>query len=1504
MRQLKGLVFFIALASLTAYCNRITIQTAKELVELFQNATEPVLEEDIDLVADLDFENITLRYSISDTKDIMYSGKFNGNGHAIKNLNITNEQNASLFTSCRDITVTDLVLDSSCSFTGNSAAGLCIDLFGYGTFKNVINKASVASKGSDAAGFIASAAGLDGTPILFDNCINEGPIQGIAFLGGFIGDLQNIYKFTIEITECANHGTITCIDPSGSDIGGFIGHIWNSGNVSLKITNAFNSGSINTGGNIGGFLGNFYRCTNCSILVTNSTNNGTVQGEGWIGGLVGIVSSTQETDIVFTNTRNHGKISGSKDVGGFFGRVETGMISNTSFEITECINSGEINGNSSVGGFFGDVFNSGLRFNITNSVNSGMVNGQEAIGGFFGLIMCQEDMVMSVTNSHNNGTIAGFGNAGGFIGSLIAITQVVFRDCSNTGTLEVSCTECTVGGLIGMILTQGSASNSSLVISSLISDSLVNVSCENCTVGGVIGFIGETDQTHVSIADSVITGSLIVSTNFKESSTVGGIIGYTTLGNNNLTISISNCSRKSIISATGVGTIGGFIGFSSNMKTIINCTIITIHNSQALGSIMASDTATVGGLIGDLMNVQSVTITHSQNRGLITLNDSPDGVIAGGFIGSYTSSMNIILTPRLSVTNCNNYGDIVSNDGNSVLGGIVGLVHSTVNIHFSLENLENFGPVRALNNAGSVGGLVGSIERSIAFNVLVQNCTNHGETTSGKSTSSDPNGVGGLVGNVADNGNMTMIIRSFKNHGPIVSSSANNLVGGLVGRFVGNGMSSLSVYDCLNNNTVNASGETNDLGGLVGCMCENPLVNVKIIGSTNNGDVYTLDGAVFSNVGGIVGNMTQSPSMNIVIDNVTNNGNVASCLLCDGNAGGIVGRVAPIYKRSTFTLSVSNSVNNGNVTSSTETSMACGLFCFPSSWNDLKGSIILTNVINKGHIGNETAYGIATKATYANNVVSLGPVTGDDKTPFFCNQVKNSSLFVHKHVCPNCKSATVFEEDRGFFVTTKDKKRVDEELNKKAVIEQYGMVWSNKLDLEKGIVVVVGKPIDQTLTLVQNTGMGLFQALVNKFIEPGLFHFVNRKNMSYELDNHTLFKSDTDVALCHKVLLSKEYESTVFVEYNTPLGLSVPSQFFNGLYTVRNTHDSKIIYNASSTIESDTEITITAICSNMDPTACSTTKTCMWFIKCFERSIIIPVIVVCSIAVFACIAAAVFVLVCRIIKKHKKSNGYSLMEEDLFKTKGGLTTVTVPIHGESKELQLTDEVGHGSFATVWKVLAVDDQSVFAVKILNNRNKDEFASAQKEADLLCQLDTQFVVAVYGCSCTDKSMAIAMEYFPLGSLQKVLQDETLEADAHLPMLLDTARAMEYLHSIAIIHRDLKPGNVLVCSLDPRERPMCKFVTFYSILFVMLFQRVFGILFHRLSDFGEARAMESIEESMTMTSGVGTPFYMAPEMIKSSKHYTGAVDVYSFGIMAAQVMVGKLVYDAFDFDTQFCL
>ena len=58
------------------------------------------------------------------------------------------------------------------------------------------------------------------------------------------------------------------------------------------------------------------------------------------------------------------------------------------------------------------------------------------------------------------------------------------------------------------------------------------------------------------------------------------------------------------------------------------------------------------------------------------------------------------------------------------------------------------------------------------------------------------------------------------------------------------------------------------------------------------------------------------------------------------------------------------------------------------------------------------------------------------------------------------------------------------------------------------------------------------------------------------------------------------------------------------------------------------------------------------------------------------------------------------------------------------------------------------------------------------------------------------------------------------------------------------------------------------------------------------------------MTMTTGVGTPFYMAPELLQGKTHYTKAVDVYSYGVMCSQVYTGSLKYDDVSFDNIYCL
>ena len=84
---------------------------------------------------------------------------------------------------------------------------------------------------------------------------------------------------------------------------------------------------------------------------------------------------------------------------------------------------------------------------------------------------------------------------------------------------------------------------------------------------------------------------------------------------------------------------------------------------------------------------------------------------------------------------------------------------------------------------------------------------------------------------------------------------------------------------------------------------------------------------------------------------------------------------------------------------------------------------------------------------------------------------------------------------------------------------------------------------------------------------------------------------------------------------------------------------------------------------------------------------------------------------------------------------------------------------------------------------------------------------------------------------------------------------AAGMEFLHSRNIIHRDLKPENVF---LGAKAAPC-------------------------VGDFGASRFLEATKEMdpVTKTRGVGTPQYMAPELIQN-EDYTNKIDVFAFGVM----------------------
>uniref|UniRef100_A0A023FJH9 IkappaB kinase n=1 Tax=Amblyomma cajennense TaxID=34607 RepID=A0A023FJH9_AMBCJ len=126
-------------------------------------------------------------------------------------------------------------------------------------------------------------------------------------------------------------------------------------------------------------------------------------------------------------------------------------------------------------------------------------------------------------------------------------------------------------------------------------------------------------------------------------------------------------------------------------------------------------------------------------------------------------------------------------------------------------------------------------------------------------------------------------------------------------------------------------------------------------------------------------------------------------------------------------------------------------------------------------------------------------------------------------------------------------------------------------------------------------------------------------------------------------------------------------------------------------------------------------------------------------------------------------------------------------------------------------------------------------------------------------------LAMEYCSGGNLRKVLQRPEnccglLEKDVRR-VLSDVTSGLQYLHSNHVIHRDLKPENIVLKDVDRK--------TVYKII-----------------DLGYAK---EFDQSSLCNSFVGTLQYLAPELFEK-KPYTRAVDLWSLGILAYEVITGQ--------------
>jgi serine/threonine protein kinase len=88
-----------------------------------------------------------------------------------------------------------------------------------------------------------------------------------------------------------------------------------------------------------------------------------------------------------------------------------------------------------------------------------------------------------------------------------------------------------------------------------------------------------------------------------------------------------------------------------------------------------------------------------------------------------------------------------------------------------------------------------------------------------------------------------------------------------------------------------------------------------------------------------------------------------------------------------------------------------------------------------------------------------------------------------------------------------------------------------------------------------------------------------------------------------------------------------------------------------------------------------------------------------------------------------------------------------------------------------------------------------------------------------------------------------------------------ALQYLHDMEVVHRDIKPENVLYAKPSPDETI-------------------------KLADFGLARMISTTD---MMKTACGTPGYVAPEILKNKGYSSGAVDMWSTGVILYILLCG---------------
>lgn len=192
---------------------------------------------------------------------------------------------------------------------------------------------------------------------------------------------------------------------------------------------------------------------------------------------------------------------------------------------------------------------------------------------------------------------------------------------------------------------------------------------------------------------------------------------------------------------------------------------------------------------------------------------------------------------------------------------------------------------------------------------------------------------------------------------------------------------------------------------------------------------------------------------------------------------------------------------------------------------------------------------------------------------------------------------------------------------------------------------------------------------------------------------------------------------------------------------------------------------------------------------------------------------------------------------------------------------LGDEIGKGAYGRVYKGLDLENGDFVAIKqvSLENIAQEDLNIIMQEIDLLKNLNHKNIVKYLGSLKTKTHLHIVLEYVENGSLANIIKPNKFGPFPESLVAVYIAQVLEglvYLHEQGVIHRDIKGANILTT----KE----------------------GLV--KLADFGVATKLT--EADVNTHSVVGTPYWMAPEVIEMSG-VCAASDIWSVGCTVIELL-----------------